>query len=227
MVRRYKIRKAKKKMCMAGVFFILFLLLIALIKLVDVAAVGPQGTEIGLSHINVAFHEFTGVHHTLYNITELTGLIAIAGVAVFAFMGLKQWITRKNLWKVDYEILAMGVIFLGIFLIYIFFEKVIVDYRPVLMPGCDEPEASFPSSHTLMSCVVMVSSAMVLDRYVKNERVVRLLLGIAVLINMLTVIGRLNSGVHWLTDIIGGVLLSVSILYAFSAALDLKPVIKQ
>jgi undecaprenyl-diphosphatase len=37
---------------------------------------------------------------------------------------------------------------------------------------------------------------------------------------LITVFGRLICGVHWFTDIVGGILISVSLVTAFAAFLD-------
>ena len=61
----------KKKCITSAVCFGLFLLLILLIKTVDVAAVGPEGTEIGLSKLNVAVHNLFGENLGWYKVTNV------------------------------------------------------------------------------------------------------------------------------------------------------------
>ncbi len=201
--------------CISGV---LFLVLIALLKTVDVANVGVAGTSIGLSSINTAFAKLTGVNEIWKKITTVMGVFLILAVAAFALLGLVQLIKRKSLLKVDREILSLGGLYVVTAVMYVLFEKVIINYRPILMDGATEPEASFPSSHTMLACVVMGSTLVLVDRYVKNKNLATLLKVLCVIVLLVTVVGRAISGVHWLTDIIGGVLLSITLVGFFRVA---------
>ena len=209
--------KQKKHYLTAGVCALLAIVLIVLVRCVDVAAIGPAGTRIGLSHLNQAVHELTGVHMLWYTVTDWLGIVAVLAVAAMALLGLVQLIRRRSLRKVDREILALGGLYVAIFLLYVFFEKVIVNYRPIIMPGCTAPEASFPSSHTMLTCVVLGGIRMVLDKYVKNKGLCTALQVLCWLIILVTVVGRLISGVHWFTDIVGGLLISTALLALFAA----------
>lgn len=212
--------KVKTKVLASGVCTILFLLLIVLVRTVDVAAIGAAGTSIGLSCINGAVHTLFGVSTFWYDVTTILGVVALFVVPVFGLLGLYQLIQRKNLFAVDKEILALGGLYVVMAVVYVFFEKVIVNYRPILMPDAVEAEASFPSSHTMLICVIMGSAAMLLKKYIQNETL-RFVLGmICNIIMAVTVIGRLICGVHWFTDILGGVLISAVLLFLYSAVVD-------
>ncbi|MBQ3866506.1 MAG: phosphatase PAP2 family protein [Clostridia bacterium] len=213
-------KKIQRKWLAAGILFALFLLLILLVKVADVAAVGPNKTSIGLSHLNKAFFSFTGVQVFWYILTEIIGVLALILAGFLALAGLFQWIRRKSLFKVDREILCVGGLYAVVLLTYAFFEKVIVNFRPVLMTGETEPEASFPSSHTVLIIAVVGSLIMILNKYVADGKLRRILRLAFILLIFVTVLGRLLSGVHWLTDIIGAVLISSAYLTAFSAVLD-------
>ena len=210
----------KGKYVLAGCFGLLFVALIALVLCVDVAPIGPAGTSVGLSKINGAFHEMTGVNMTWYKITECLGYGSLGVAALFALVGLIQLVSRKSLRKVDAEIFALGGLYVAVLAVYIFFEKVIVNYRPVIMPGDALPEASFPSSHTMLACTIMGSAIMVMGKYVKNDDLRVALRVICGIVLGVVVVGRLISGVHWLTDIAGGVLVSAALLMLFSGAKD-------
>jgi len=207
--------KSKCKFLISGISGLLFVLLIFLLRLVDVRAVGPEGTSIGLSHLNRFVFELTGVNMIWYNITDWLGITAILAAFVFALTGLVQLIKRRSLLKVDKEILVLGIFYILVIGIYLLFEKVIVNYRPVIMPGCQHPEASFPSSHTMLVCVIIGSAIMLISRYIKKKTLCRALQVICAVIIGVTVIGRLLSGVHWFTDIIGGILISTALLALF------------
>ncbi|MCR5656964.1 MAG: phosphatase PAP2 family protein [Butyrivibrio sp.] len=199
----------------AGIFLVLFFVWIVIIKTVDVAAVGPEGTEVGLSTVNVFIH---GLFHTSwfwYELTQIFGVIALLVCAVFAVMGLVQLIKRKSLLKVDREILILGGLYAVTIALYALFEKVVINYRPIIMPDNSVPEASFPSSHTMLIIVVMGSLMPVLDKYVREKRIANILKTAATVVIGLTVAGRMICGVHWFTDIIGGIILSAALLFAF------------
>lgn len=197
-------------------FFILFFILLILLKTYNVEAIGPMNTEVGFARLNGSVHSLFGVHYALYNITDWLGIVAILVAAVFALVGLTQLIKRKNLLKVDKEILVLGCLYIIVIATYVLFETVIINYRPVIMPGCTEVEASFPSSHTLLICSIMGSAITLSDKYIKNRKTRKLAVILAAIIIAFTVIGRLVSGVHWFTDIVGGVLLSLAYLSTYS-----------
>lgn len=214
--------KEKKLNLTAAVCAVLTILLIVLVRTADVAAIGPAGTKIGLSHLNQSVHELTGVNMTWYDITGWLGYLAIAIAVVLALLGCVQLIRRKSLKKVDREILCLGGLFVAVAVVYVFFEKVIVNYRPILMPDSMEPEASFPSSHTMITCAVMGGVMLVMGRYIKNKTLCTVLRALCALVIAAMVAGRLVSGVHWFTDVIGGLLVSGALLSAFAGQLPPK-----
>ncbi len=201
----------------SAITFALFIILIILVKTVDVAAIGPAGTKIGLSGVNSAVHELFGLNMVWYDITKYLGAFAILVALGFAGMGMWQLISRKSVAKVDREILILGGLYAVVVALYALFEVVIINYRPVIMPDSIDPEASFPSSHTMLICVVIGSAVMLTNRYVKNDRLCMLLKALGIAIIIITVAGRLICGVHWLTDIAGGVLISISLLSLYSS----------
>ena len=208
-----------KKVIAAVITGGLFIAEIVLLKRFDVAAIGPNGTEVGFSHLNKAVHDLTGVNMLWYEITDLIGYAAIAVCALFAVIGLVQLIKRRSLFKVDREILALGGLFVAVIGFYVFFEKFIINYRPVVMPGETAPEASFPSSHTMLIITVMVAVILIIDEYVGSIVLSGLIKAVCTIAILVTVGGRLYCGVHWFTDIVGGILLSVTLLLLFAAVI--------
>lgn len=190
-----------------------FMLWTVSICFVDVRAIGPQGSTVGFAGINGFVHNLTGVHFELYNITDWLGLVPIFVCTGFAILGLAQWIKRKSICKVDYDILALGGFYIVTIAAYLFFENVVINYRPVLIGGI--LEASYPSSTTLLVMCVMPTAIMQLGSRIKNK-VVRNIVAITIIAFIaFMVIGRLISGVHWFTDIIGGSLLSAGLVILY------------
>ena len=204
----------------AGIGLLLTVILIALVRLVDVAPIGADGTSIGLSHLNQFVFDLFGVNMLWYNITDWLGVAAVLTGFVFAVTGLVQLIKRRSLLKVDREILALGGLYIVVIGLYLFFENVIINYRPIIMPDNTSPEASFPSSHTMLVCVIMGSAAMLINRYIRNKPLNRILRAVCYVIIGVTVVGRLIAGVHWFTDILGGILISVTLLSLYEEVIS-------
>ena len=190
-----------------------FMLWTAAIQMIDVQAIGPQGSSVGFATINGFVHNLTGVHMSLYTITDWLGLVPLFFVMGFALLGLIQWIQRKQLFKVDYNLLVLGGFYIVVMAVYILFEVLVVNYRPVLIEGI--LEASYPSSTTMLVMCVMPTAMMQINTYIKNDILKRSVASAITAFVIFMVIGRLISGVHWFTDIIGGVLLSAGLVLIY------------
>ncbi|MDD4370448.1 MAG: phosphatase PAP2 family protein [Anaerostipes sp.] len=200
----------QKNYVVAGGLLLLFLVWTMVIRYVDVQTIGPKNSEVGFATLNGYFHNLTGTHMLIYNITDWLGLVPIFVVLGFAILGLVQLVERKNLFKVDFDILALGGFYIIVFAAYILFEVFVINYRPVLIEGY--LEASYPSSTTLLVMCVMPTAIMQLNKRIKKEKERKIVKYIILSFTAFMVIGRLISGVHWFTDIIGGVLLSGSLV---------------
>ena len=190
-----------------------FVLWTVLIRFVDVEAIGPRQSSVGFATLNGYIHNLTGVNMSLYIITDWLGLVPIGVAFGFAVLGIVQCIKRKSLLKVDRSILTLGGFYIVVMAVYILFEIVVINYRPTLIDGY--LEASYPSSKTILVMCVMPTAMMQLRTRIKNDLFRRcVMLTITVFITFM-VIGRLVSGVHWITDIIGGALLSTAIVLMY------------
>ena len=214
-------KRARAMLALSAVLLVLFAALIVVLKTVDVQPVGPNGSLIGLSALNLRVHQRTGLQMSWYHITDHLGKICILIAPCFALLGLYQLIRRKSLNRVDADLWALAGLYVLLGAAYVLFEKVIINYRPVLLPGETELAASFPSSHTMLA-VCLVSSALVqADRRIANQKVLFLLDVLGVLLMLVMSVGRLASGVHWLTDVVGGVLLGAALTAAYAGAVAL------
>ena len=203
-------KKNKKRLVLGVSLVVAFVLWTILVCFVDVRAIGPEDSSVGFAALNGFVHELTGVNWFLYTITDWLGIVPIAVALGFAILGLVQLIKRKSLWKVDHSILALGVFYIVVMVAYIFFEVVVINYRPTLIDGY--LEASYPSSTTMLVMCVMPTAAMQLNARIKNTVLRRFAVIAIVVFTAFMVIGRLLSGVHWITDIIGGALLSAGLV---------------
>ena len=206
-------KKNKKRLVWGASLVVTFVLWTVLVHFVDVQAIGPEGSSVGFATLNGFVHEFTGVNWLLYIVTDWLGLVPIIVALCFAILGLVQLIKRKSLWKVDHSILALGVFYIVVMAAYIFFEMVVINYRPTLIEGY--LEASYPSSTTMLVMCVMPTAAMQLNVRIKNTVFRRCAIIAIIAFTAFTVIGRLISGVHWITDIIGGALFSTGIVMMY------------
>lgn len=207
----------RKSFLTGGILLLGFALWTILIQTVDVQPVGVNGTSVGFAAVNTWFHRMTGVHMGIYTITDWLGLVPIAICMGFGILGLMQWIRRKSIVQVDKDILLLGGYYILVIIGYLIFEMIPINYRPILIDGA--MEASYPSSTTLLVLSVMPTLLFQVNRRAKNPTARRITAAFVVLFSVFMVIGRLIAGVHWLTDIVGSVLLSAGlyILYRTTA----------
>ena len=207
-------KKTGITLCAVGSGFLTaFVLWTVLVRIVDVATIGPQESAIGFSTINGFIHRLTGVNMHLYTVTDWLGLIPIGVCVVFSVLGLVQWIKRKKLLAVDKSILLLGAFYAVVIFFYVLFEFAVVNYRPVLIDG--RLEASYPSSTTLLVACVMPTAIMQLSTRIKSVTLKRCITLLIILCVVFMVVARFISGVHWFTDIVGGLLLSTGLVCVY------------
>lgn len=192
-----------------------FILWTIAVRFFDVQPIGPQGSSVGFAELNQYFHNLLGVHFVLYMITDWLGLVPLCVCMGFGILGLRQWIVKKKLMEVDRDLLALGGFYIATMAVYVLFEIFVVNYRPVLLEGILEP--SFPSSTTMLTLCVMPTAIMQFNARIKNRILKQWVVGLTSLFIIFMVIGRLVSGVHWITDIIGGILLSAGLVTMYDS----------
>ena len=192
-----------------------FVLWTVAVRLVEVRPIGPQGSTVGFATLNGFVHRCIGVHMALYTLTDWLSLVPIAFVAGFAVLGLVQWIKRKHILKVDRSLLALGGFYIIVMAAYLLFEMVVINYRPLLI--ADVLEASYPSSTTMLILCVMPTAVHQLRTRIHSAALRKVVTGAAMTFAVLMVVLRLIAGVHWITDIIGGILLSAGLVMLYLA----------
>ena len=210
--------KKKRNFLISTILILLALIFTILVKVVDVKTIGVNETNIGFATLNQFVFKTTGVNMIWYHITDWLGIVPIFMAMFYAMIGVMQLIKRRNILKVDKEIIILGLFYIVVISLYVFFEKVIVNYRPILMNGF--LEASYPSSHTLMT-ICLCGSSIIVNKKLFNNKITKFIDGLSVVIIFTTVIGRLISGVHWFTDIIGGMIISIALLMTLYSVIDI------
>ena len=213
-------KKHKKQLRTSVVFIAAFIGWTVALRYVDVQHIGPNGSVVGFATLNGFVHRLTGVCMPIYTITDWLGLVPVAIGFAFAVLGLTQWIRRKHILWVDWSILILGVFYLLMLVVYLLFESVIINYRPVLINGY--LEASYPSSTTLLTLCVIPTTMWQLHRRIKRPVFRCIIQTILILFMLFMVVGRLLAGVHWITDIVGGILLSIGMFLLYDAVCGLK-----
>lgn len=212
-------KETKNLFLVSGILFLSFVLLLIAVLTIDVRPIGPLQSSIGLAGVNKFVFQQLGVNLSWYKTTDLLGMVAILTAAGFALLGVYQLITRKSIKAVDKDLFVLAGFYFAVILAYLLFEVFIVNYRPILVDG--QLEASFPSSHTMLTLCIMSSAIVQFQKRVTNAPLKLVLTILSAVIMVATVSGRLLSGVHWFTDILGGVLLSAALIALYIASLKL------
>ncbi|MBQ1496258.1 MAG: phosphatase PAP2 family protein [Bacilli bacterium] len=212
--------KKKRNIIVSVLMTIISLVYVYLVKNFDVSAIGPKNSKVGFSTINSIFIKHVGRHMEIYKLTEVLGYVILLLVLLYGLVGFIELIKRKSIFKIDREIICVGILYVMMISVYVFFEKFIINYRPVLIDGV--LEASFPSSHTMLSLCTIISSLIISKKYIKDNKFYNVTVFISMLLLTLVFVGRTISGVHYLSDIVGGVLISITLLSYFYTILRWK-----
>ena len=196
-----------------------FVVFTLLLLIVDIQAIGPLGTKVGFGALNGFVARTFPENPTWDMIAKVTGILLLLVAAFFAFLGAKQLWERRSITRVDHDILALGAVYAADLVLYVIFEKLVINYRPVLEDG--ELAASYPSSRTVL--VFSVFGMAIAGRFgsIFGSRGLRTaacwISGILIVAMIAT---RLMSGVHWVTDIIGSVFLSNGLFLLYAAMVN-------
>lgn len=206
-------KKEKNYVLMAVALFVIFVIFTILVKVINVQAIGPEGTSVGFASLNKLFIDAIGYNDFMYTISTVLGYLAILTVPFFGLFGLMQLKMKGGFKNVDKDLYVLAGFYVVVLASYVFFEKVIINYRPIIL---DEGlEASYPSSHTMMAVSFMLAAAHQFSVRLKKNNKAFVIACVVIMIGI--IVGRLFSGVHWLTDIIGAVILALAWFYAYLA----------
>lgn len=197
---------------LSGILMVAFLLFTGAVMVLDVEPVGFEGSPIGFSSLNTWFHGVFPSDHELFQLSEYIGYFALGLAAVNGFGALLDLIRSRGFAKMKRRNLIVCFYYAVVVAFYVLFEFFTVNLRPI------EAEASYPSSHTLLALTVLYSEILLFRYCAKDRRFLARIFSVCmVLIMIVMVFSRLLSGVHWLTDIVGGVILSLSLMMMLRA----------
>ncbi len=172
----------------------------------DTLTAGPESAPVGFSSLNGAVSSAIGFRSGWYLVSKLIGILTYLLAAFFAFLGVLQLIKKRTPAGVDRDLYVLGGFYLLVLLTYVLFEILKVNYRPVILH--EGLEASYPSTHTLLGICIFTTSAMQFGKRISGEVLRKCIVIACYVLMVVLVLSRLLSGVHWLTDIIGGILVS-------------------
>ena len=210
-------KNKKISLIFSSVLILLAVTFTILVKTVDVKPVGANNTNIGFSGLNMFIFNAIGVNNLWYKITDLLGFVPIVIAISYVVIGIVQLIKRKSFLKIDKEIVILGIFYIVLVCIYVLFEKVVINFRPILIDGM--LEASYPSSHTMLA-VCFCGTSIILNKRLFNNKIAKVVNILSAVIIAITPVGRLLSGVHWFTDIVGGVIISAALIMSYFSAIQ-------
>lgn len=204
-----------KKFSISFVLFVCFIMFTAALKFVDVQPVGPMDSEVGFATVNVFVHNMLGQNKVYDRISDFLAVLSLFAACSFAIIGAYQLLQKKSILKVDSSIILLGVTYVFVILIYVLFEKLVINFRPVLEKGV--LEASYPSSHTMMILIILGTARTTMERIIHNELVLKGLRIVLAVLMVLAVAFRIMSGVHWFTDILGALFISAAVIQLYNS----------
>jgi undecaprenyl-diphosphatase len=203
----------RKYLTISIIMFLISIVYTILVKTIDVRPIGPNNSYVGFSYINEIFKNILTYNKAFYKISKYAGFIPFIFVCFYALVGLNELIDKKSLKKVDIRLLILGGFYVLFVLVYVLFEKLAINYRPVIVDG--SLEASYPSTHTLLALLLCGSFIIMNNSMLKNNNIRKYLNLFSYILMFIIVITRFLSGVHWFSDIIGGIIISICLLSIF------------
>lgn len=228
-----KMKKYAKFTIFWGLFAIIFTLMVAFFD------VGPAGAEynsvvaadsgvhalnspeVGFSWLNGEIFRGTEPLQTAGwdKVSDIIMAFAIIVAAGFGIAGLVQLVKKG---KIDARIWKMWLVYGAMAIIYAIFEYLaVVNTRPTLNNGA--VESSFPSTHVLVVATVLSLMVVALPKYLDDKKARVLIAVISAIATALVMTGRVMSGQHWFTDVLGALLWSLFLVSLYRFLLTATP----
>lgn len=213
-------KKLNKSLVVGIILFVCFIVYTILVKFIDVSNIGPLGSAVGFSSLNDKVFSNIGESKLWYDISEILGILSLMIAGVFVIVGIVELIKRKKLKLVDNHILTLGAFYVVVAICYALFEIIVINKRPVLVDGI--LEASYPSSHTMLAVCIFGSAIIEFHKFFSQKKKLLIILdSICVIFMIMLIVSRLLSGMHWFTDILGGIIISLSLIFGYNGILKL------
>lgn len=208
----------KRYLIISCASLLLFLLFLIMLYTVDVKNIGAGVTKVGLCFINN--HSFMASNASMWDkISDVCMYLGIGVIGALFILGVVQLIQRKNILKVDKEILVFGCLVVLMIIIWLFFDKVlIVNNRPILVDG--KVECSFPSTHIMITSFALLSGSYYLFKKINKKHLTIIMYVASAIIVTICFLGRVLSGMHFLTDAVCGLLMGLFLFFSLLAILQ-------
>ena len=207
-------KKNKTNFTMSLILLAVSLIFTLLVAFVGKAPVGPENSEVGFAALNAALHDRFGYNTAFYGVSSVLGYLTILTALINCVGFLVNLVKKKDLRMVRADLTATLGIYILLAVLYLVFEFVVINYRPVILE--EGLEASFPSTHSMLAIAVMFSAARQIRTGMKESGIRSILIVLCILIGVLTPVTRFFSGVHWFTDILGGILYGLFLASLFT-----------
>ena len=208
-------KDSKKYLISSIILVVIAIVYTLLVKFVDVSAIGPEASKVGFHTLNGYIRDLLPYNDTFYKISKYAGFIPLAFALFYGALGALSLIKTKNLKKVDNKLFILAGFYVVVLVVYFLFEKVVINYRPFIIDVKEGLEASYPSTHTLLALCFCGSSLLISKYFIKNDLFRRLVNIGTWFLMVFIVVTRIISGVHWISDIIGGIVISLALLNIF------------
>lgn len=218
-------KENKKHFVTSGILFVAFIIFTFLVKSVDVQPIGPNGSIVGFATINSKISTLLGYNDTFFALSEILGYIGIATVIIFVLFGIMQLFIKKGFSKVDKDLYVLYGLYIFVLGLYILFEALTINYRPVILSEGLEP--SYPSTHTMMSISYIGAAIIEFSARLKKERTKKIVVTLCTTDGLGLIVCRVLSGVHWITDIFAGILIASACFLLFKGCFNIVLAKKQ
>ena len=193
---------------------LVFVVFTCLVKWVDVRVDGEHA--VGWGAVNFWWRDLVGVNRAWAVVSDaavvMTGVAVLIGLGWQLVLVIRSHRLPRAWWVFDLALAA-------VVLFYVLFQILVVNYRPDLTNHGGE--ASYPSSHVFWLSAVCPLLILAFGRMV-DSRVWRGVVHVAgCVLGILGIVARVLAGYHWLTDILGGVLLGLVVVAWAWVAMDI------